>query len=294
MRNPPKNHPGSLNRSALFKVIILIIILIVATMLNFPAARVAKMWTEDLELHLTNNTTWLSMSSKQQMAWMFIPGYYIVALFVYYGTAYRTHRKRLFINGLDEGSVMYIHGFNDVDSNIYDMACILFNKFRHMPWEHIPRPLSRDYYKNDFGEDLMVLYYKLDAFVAPWKWKRMVIDNPKDLEVGTYSVWLSGRYTRAIAHPYNRLLNFCILVSDKPYSTVKPDYTRFENYHEEIVDRVQRTNISLLQGNPSIMGQSVKNNIMVQTGDRISEELALLDDDEKKALSSELNEPTNA
>ena len=290
--NPPKSRPGSLNRSAVFKMVLLITILVVAAMLHFPAARVAKMWTEDMELHLTNNTTWLSMSSKQKMAWIFIPGYYLVALVVYYGTAYRTHRKRLFINGMDEGTVMYIHGYNDVNSNIYDMACILFNKFRHMPWEQVPRPLSGDYYENEFGEDLMVLYYKLDSFVAPWRWKRMVIENPEDLAVGSYSVFLSGQYIQAIAHHYNRILNHSILISDKPYTTVKPDYDKFENYHEEIVDRVQRTNISLLQGNPSIMGPSVKNNIMIQTSDRISEELELMDVDEKKELLGELNAPT--
>ena len=33
---------------------------------------------------------------------------------------------------------------------------------------------------------------------------------------------------------------------------------------------------------------------MIQTGDRISEELELLDEDEKKELLGELNEPTNA
>lgn len=293
MRIPPKSQVGSLNRSAVFKMVILITILIVAIILNFPAARVAYLWTEDLELHMTNNTTWLGMSSQQKMAWVFIPGFYIIGLIVYYGTAYRTHRKRLFINGLEEGTVMYIHGFNDVNSNIYDWACILFNKFRHMPWEHVPRPLSRDYYENEFGEDWMVLYYKLDSFVAPWRWKRMVIENPDDLAVGAYSAFLTGQYIKAVAHPYNRLLNYSILISKKPYSTVKPDYEKFENYHEEIVDRVQRTNISLLQGNPSIMGPSVKNNIMIQTGDRISEELELMDDEEKKRLLGELNEPTN-
>ena len=188
---------------------------------------------------------------------------------------------------------MYIHKFEDVDSNYYDMACILFNKFRHLSWENVPRPLSRNYYKDDYGEDLMVLYYKLNALVAPWRWKRLVIDNPDDLNIGAYSVFLSGRYIKAIAHPYNRLLNFSVMISDKPYSTKEPDYERFEKYHEEIVERIQRTNISLLQGNPSIMGQSVKNNIMIQTGDRISEEFALMDDDEKKHLKVELNEPTN-
>lgn len=294
MTIPPKSQPGSLNRSAVFKVIILITILVIAMMLNFPAARIAKMWTEDLELHLSNNTTWNGMNSKQQIAWIVIPGYYIVALIVFYGTAYRTHRKRLFINSLEEGTVMYIHGANDVDSNIYDMACILFNRFRHLAWEHVPRPLSRNYYKDEFGEDWMVLYYKLDAFVAPWRWKRLVIVNPENLEVGHYSVFLSGKYSRAMAHPFNRLLNFSILTSEKPYSTAEPDYGKFEDYHEEIVDRVQRTNLALLQGNPSIMGQSVKNNIMVQSGDRVGEELDLYDEREKEKLMEELHEPSNA
>lgn len=116
----------------------------------------------------------------------------------------------------------------------------------------------------------------------------MVIENPKDLDVGTYSAFLSGQYVKAVAHPYNRLMNYSVLVSDKPYSTIKPDFDKFEDYHSEIVDRVQRTNISLLQGNPSIMGPSVKNNIMVQTGDRFDEELDLMDDDERKAAEKHM------
>lgn len=293
MTMQPNNRHG-LNKSAIFKVVIVITILVVAALLNFPAATVAKLWTEDLEYHLSNNTTWNGMNSKQKMAWLFIPGFYMIGLLVFYGTAYRTHRKRLFINGMEEGTVMYIHKCDEVNSNIYDLACIFFNKFKHMPWEHVPRPISRDYYKDINSGDWMVIYYKLDWFAAPWRWKRRVVDDPNNLVVGMYSVWLNGRYDETIAHPFNRMLNFNVLISDKPYKTEEPDIGKFEKKNEDIVDRVQRTNISLLQGNPSIMGQSVKNNIMVQTGDRISEELDLYNEEERKELLEKLNEPTNA
>lgn len=291
---PKANQNGSLNNRAVMKMVIVVIILVVAVSLNFPLARIAKLWTEDVEYHMSNNTTWNAMSSDQKMAWIFIPGYYIIGLLVYYGTAYRTHRKRLYINGLDEGTVMYLHGIDGVDSNYYDLACILYNRFRHMPWEHFPRPISGDFYRDDKGKDEVVLYYKLDAFVAPWRWKRIVIDDPSALTIGIYSMWLEGQYETVHQHPFNPMLSYIRLSNETPYETLEPDYEMFENYHEEILDRIQRTNVINLQGNPTIMGPSVRNNIMVQTGDRLKEEWDLLTDDEKKEMKGDVHEGSKA
>lgn len=288
------NQPGSLNNRAVMKMIVVVIILVVAVVLNFPLARVAKLWVEDVEYHMSNNTTWLAMSSMQKMAWISIPGYYLIGLFIFYGTAYRTHRKRLYINGLNEGTVMYLHGIDGVDSNYYDLACILYNRFRHMPWEHIPRPISGDFYRDDEGKEKVVLYYKLEAFVAPWRWKRIVIDDPNALTMGMYTIWLEGQFETVHQHPFNPNLSYIRLSNETPYETLKPDYEMFEEYHGKILDRIQSTNVTNLQGNPTIMGPSIRNNIMVQTGDRLKEEWDLLSDDEKKEDMREIHEISKA
>lgn len=284
-----KNRVGSLNSRAVAKTVIIVIILFIAFSLHFPLGHVAKLWVEDVEYHMSNNTTWNAMSSKQKMAWIFIPGYYMVGLFVFYGTLYRTHRKRLYINGLEEGTVMYIHGSAGVDSNIYDLACILFNWFRHMTPESIPRPISGNFYQVD-GKDELVIYYKMEAFVAPWRWKRMVIDGDTTLIVGTYSAWVDARYEKVYQHPFNPVLSFIKFSNKTPYETERPDQKRFEEYHERILDRIQRTNVTNLQGNPTIMGPSIRNNIMVQTSDRLKEEWDLLTDQERSNIKREFHE----
>ena len=288
------NHPGFLNRRAIVKTAIVVAILVVAVALNFPLARVAKLWVEDVEYHMSNNTTWNGMTSKQKTAWISIPGYYLIGLFAFYGTAYRTHRKRLYINGLDEGTVMYLHGIDGVDSNFYDLACVIFNRFRHIPWEHVPRPISGDFYQDAHGREMLVIYYKLDAFVAPWRWKRIVIDDPGTLRIGVYTIWLEGQFETVVQHPYNPMLSYIRLSNDTPYDTLEPDYEMFEKYHEEILDRVQRTNITNLQGNPTIMGPSVRNNIMIQTNDGLKEEWDLLSDGRKAEIIRDIHEESKA
>lgn len=259
-------------------------ILVVATFVNFPLAHIGREWVNDVNYHLANNSTWLNMTSSQKLAWSVIPGYYLIGLLVFYWTGYKTRRKRLFINKMDEGTVMYIHGIDEARGNIYDLACILFNGFRHMDWKDVPRPLSGDYYG-----DAIVLYYKTNSLVMPWNWKRRVLANPDCITLGVYSIWLTGHYERVVHHPFNSLLDFRILFDEKPYVTADPDHERFERYYREMLNRISITNNTLLQGNPSIMGQSVKNNLTILTKERVTEELEMLNDEEKMALYLEIH-----
>jgi len=281
----PVRNQTLLNRSAIAKTALVVCIIVLASFLRFPAANVGVEWLKDVDYHLSNNTTWLGMDSHQKIAWSVIPGYYLIALLMFYWFAYRTRRKTLYINKMDEGTLMYVHGVDKAKGNIYDMACILFNGFKNLDWKDVPKPLSKDYYENH-----VVIYYKTKAIVWPWRWKRLIIDAPSGLVVGTYSVWLNGEYDRTIPHPYNALLDYRIISNDLPYKTELPDHKQFEKYKRDMLNRIAVTNNTLLQGNPSIMGQSVKNNLTILTKARVNEEFEMLSDAEQLAVLLELHE----
>jgi len=280
----------TLNRSAIAKTSLIIGLVICASLIEFPAATIALEWLSDLNYHLQNNTTWLGMDSHQKLAWSIIPMFYLIGLLNLYWFLYKVKRKTLYINTMAEGTVMYIHGIDEAKGNIYDMACILFGGFRNMPWEDIPKPISRDYYKYEDGADKIVIYYKMSAIVMPWKWKRLVIDSPDILTLGVYSVWLRGTYDLAIPHNYNKTMDYRVIGIDIPYITTNPDHKQFEKYSREMLNRISITNNTLLQGNPTIVGQTVKNNLTILTKERISEELDSLSDEERVKLYLELHE----
>jgi len=287
---PKKVVRHSLNRTAIAKTSLIVGLVIFGSLIEFPAATIAVEWLKDLAYHLDNNTTWLGMNSNQRIAWTIIPGYYLIGLLMLYWFLYKVKRKTLYINTMDEGTVMYIHGIDEVKGNIYDLACVLFNGFRNMDWEDIPKPISMDYYKNPDGTDKIVIYYKMSAIVFPWKWKRLVIDDPDVLTMGVYSVWIYGKYDRSIPHPYNFTMDYRVLSNSIPYVTINPDHKQFEKYSREMLNRISITNNTLLQGNPSIVGQTVKNNLTILTKERISEELESLTDEEKVKLYLKIHE----
>jgi len=288
----PQRTPRSWNRRAILKAVILVAVLVIAIALQFPLARIMIMWTEDAQMHMTNNTTWNGMDQRDRTAWAIIPGFYIIGALVGYWTYYRPHRKRLTVNHLEGGVVTYIHGIHAGDNWLYDMSCLLFNGGRHMPWGHVPRPISGDYYRDEDGRDLTVIYYRTEL-CAPWRWKRLVVD-PSIVTVGVFTVWIKGRFDKVRRHEYNPVLNYRLVMDDTEYTTGAPDLGRFANHHEQMLDRIQRTNLDLLRSNPSIMGGSVKQNIMVHSSDRTMESFELLDGDEKARIIEEMGNATDA
>ena len=249
-------------------------ILGVATAVQFPIATVGVMWMDDLAYHLENNTTWLNMSLKQQIAWEVIPLIIMIPpLSIFYGF-YRVHRKRLIINGEEEGIVTYVHGLDVGNSNIYDGATIIYNRCRHIDRKQVPQPLSGDYYKGK-----IVIYYKTGFYCLPWRWKRICVQGPENLRVGMLSLWVSGRYERLVRHPLDSLLHHQVYYNDIEYECEGLDMEKFESHHKQTIMRIQDDDINLLQANPSIGGPMVKDSLFVVSSEQKQMDIDLMPDE---------------
>lgn len=169
---------GKVNMMAILKVSSLVVFILVSGHMShftplpdYPQAWLAKQWTVDVLEFANNSTIWEELSSMSKSLYYVIPIFYITLFIGWFVFIRGIHRKKLYINGVKFGTVMWIHGFRH--GHIYDMGCLLFNRGRHYKdMADFPRPISGDFMKEN-----MIIYYRPFWFHHPIEWFRMIVDE---------------------------------------------------------------------------------------------------------------------
>jgi len=169
---------GNFNVMAFMKVIFIVVFILVSGHMNdftplndYPQLWLGKQWTLDVMEFRENGTIWEELSSMSRMMYIVIPIFYITLFLGWFVFIRGIRRKKLYINGVKFGTVMWIHGYRH--GHVYDLGCLLFNRGRHFEnMADFPRPIS-----GEFMKDNMVVYYRPGWFHHPIEWFRLIVDE---------------------------------------------------------------------------------------------------------------------
>lgn len=263
---------ASYNYRAMVKVAIVATLLTWGITQHWPAIDIAARWSEDAAYYMHNNSTKMefhNLTPQAKMAFLVIPLGYIVPIMAYYLLSTRSHRKKLFLNGWTEGTVMWVYGMR-TDSHIYDLLCV-FRGFRNIAWDEIKLPVSGDHYKGK-----IIIYYKLSWLENPMAWHRIAVANPSQVRVGLYKVWVEGVFNRLYKPSLDPTVDYTEYFDEQPFDYFKPDLDLFNKYHKASLNRVRADNIEMMQSNPEIIGGMIESSLFVVPGQTKAEFLELL------------------
>ena len=253
----------SYNYRAIFKVIVILVVIGASFLFQHPGMHYMGEWIHDAEWYQNNNTTvggyhvWLNLSTSAKISFLLFPGIFVVPALLWYAFVTRLHRKKLILNGYQEGVVMWTYGIDPHNSHIYDL-CSALKGFKQIPWEDIHRPISAGFY-----DGLKVIYYKISSAEHPLEWHRMVIDNENQIRVTPYNIYVEGKYVELVKHPDYLILSYIRVHDNNEYLREEPDMDTMKIYHRDTIKRIQRDNIEVLQSNPDIAGEMIKSSMMV-------------------------------
>lgn len=257
--------PGDLNRNAVMKVAVLGVVFISAWYVYGEPFGIAQVWYEygqDVQGFMENNTTWWNLSRSGRVFYVMFPFPWLIAAAVWHQAGFRQHRKRLLINGCDEGMVMWTYG-GPRQGHIYDLWCILHG-FRHMPWRTIPRPMSRG--MADHSARFVTIYYRQALIWNPMSWLRLVVPR-ESVRFGVRTMWVVGRYRTLVRHPLNPILNFDLLTEENPYETRNVDLKAFIKSHRSTQDTIMKDNYRMTVSEPGVSKMLVRSSMMALPDD---------------------------
>ncbi len=270
----------SVNWRALGKVLIIVGIILFGISAHHPAIRFGGLWLDDVQYYTHNNSTkseFHNLSFQAKMALIVVPFYYILPIFSWYMVVTRAHRKKLIVNGLYEGVIMCGYGDARFKGHLYDLACIVYNRFRHITWDDFPTLISKDLYHGK-----IIIYYRQSILQSPIAWTRLMVATPSQIRFGIYSVFVTGRYQILCPHPSNMVLGFMLITDTSPYLTTIPDINTLKMTHRDTLKRIKQNNLEMLEGNPNIAGDMVKSSLFAVPGGVKKDFLDLLTDEERE------------
>jgi hypothetical protein len=251
--------PGSVNYRALVKVALVVAFVAVPWAAGHPAPVAAFLgqYVEDVAWYGWNETegnwTWQNMSSGAHAFYYLVPVAFSVAGLAWYATAFSFRRKRLSVNGVPEGRVMWVYGLHR-SGHLYDLGCALAG-FRHLDWGDFPLPMA-----GAWGRGRVVVYYRAEWLVNPAHWRRYWT-RPEYVRTGVYDVWLAGPVARRVAHPHNPRLDATVL-GDEGYGSEAVDKEAFVRAHRSTQDVILRDNYRMTVSEPGVAKLLVRSSMM--------------------------------
>ena len=271
--------PGTTNWRAVAKVLLVLTWLVVPALANAPLAPLNYWaeWGSDVAGFMENNTTWWQMSETKRVFYVYFPAPWIVGAFVWYELWFRTRRKRLVINGLDEGTAMLVVGDpNHKVGHLYDLACVL-NWFKHITWKQFPRPLTGDSQTPD-----VTIYYRTSLFTNPLHWSK-ISTKPGNISYGYRTMWVEGVYRHRVIHSRRPLLDYEVLGDEQPYGVEFLKYERFKGAHRDTQEMILKDNYRMTLAEPGTAKLLTKSSMMSVSDDTRTEYLDELKEEDREA-----------
>ncbi len=267
----------STNWRAVIKVVAVSCVIAGAALLDFPLMHKWGEWLEDVREFDGNNTSmpWSNLTSKVRAIYILWPTIWFAGGLVWYAGVWRLHRKRLVLNGVTEGTVVFIYGLSSWRrGHLYDLACI-FHGFRHIEWRELPRPISGDFLRN-----APMIYYRIGLFENPFELHRLIA-RPDLIRIGYYRVWVTGRYYRLVAHPTDPRLHHLVLDDTPTYVRGEVEIKKFLAMHRDTQARILEDNYRMTIGEPGTARRMVQSSLMAISPDTRERYIDLLTDEEK-------------
>jgi len=276
--------PGDLNVTALAKVVAVLVFFLAAWYVWGKPFAVASVWVEyvhDVQGFMENNTTWWNLTESGRWFYVLFPFPWLIGAVVWREIGFRSHRKRLVVNGGNEGMVMWVYGGRR-QGHIYDLWCAL-HLFRHMPWSSVPRPLSRDYVSTRFA----TIYYRQSLFWNPMSWLRLVVP-PENITYGARTIWVRGKYRTLVRHPDNPALFFDLLTDENPYRMKGVDFKVFVKAHRATQDTIMKDNYRMTVSEPGVSKLLVRSSMMALPDDVRESYINLIPEDRLEKMLEEV------
>lgn len=159
--------------------------------------------------------------------------------------SWRQHRKKYYINGVVQGTVMWV--FNKPGrsrGHIYDLFCA-FHSFQEISWEDIPRVFTGDFFNGK-----IVVYWRESIFQL--KWHKDVIADPKMFRESFNTIFGNGDYRTYVEHSFNPICDYNLLSDDKPYSVQDLDFDIAAESYELKLRHMQHEVHVLTHANPEV------------------------------------------
>lgn len=244
--------------------------------MNFPIRHYWSEYKTDIDTFIANNSTWYNLSPSKQRFYIVFPIPWFVAFLAWYGLVWRSHRKKLIINGVEEGTITWIYGEGAPHGHIYDFFSALHG-FKYIPWTDIPRPISQGYARNRY-----IIYFKLGIFHNPLEWRRL-ITVPECVRIGIFRVWVQGNYKKLIVHPTNPILNYEVIINKAPYQKVELDISEILKLHRDTQDRIMNDNYRMTTAEPGCARRMIQSSMMAISPENRERYIDLMTPAEKRA-----------
>jgi hypothetical protein len=256
--------PGDLNYRAIAKVSVLAIWLVVPALVGQPLfpLNIVDQYIEDVSGFMQNNTTWWELPRSGRVFYVYFPVPWIVGLAAWYELIFRQRRKRLFVNGQMEGITMLMVGPGAPrEGHLYDIACILYNGFRHINWFEFPHPLT-----GSERPPNIIIYYRDWIFTHPLRWHK-ISTTRNHVILGYGSMWVEGKFAYRVRHPSRPVLDYEVLTDDKEYTVQDLNFSAFQRTHRDYQEQILKDNYRMTQGEPGVAKILVRSSLMTISED---------------------------
>jgi len=216
----------------------------------FPVIHYNMELAEDYGEILNNTSLWDGLGTKGKVFYVIIPvGEFVFFLgWVSFGLGPR--RKKLWVNGVKYGTVMWIYGYRR--GHVYDLSCLVFNRGRHWErWADVPRPIS-----GSFMEGRTVIYYRPGWVHPPWLYFRLI---PEELMIYLFNVQVivpveDGKPINVYSHRVTDPLRPYIVYTDLSHTTdlkhSDGDLEKIQERHKVNQERILETTWRMTRAEP--------------------------------------------
>lgn len=274
------DEPGTINKRAIMKVVLIVAWLTVPALLGAPLFpfNYAIEYVEDVTDFMANNTTWWALSERGRLFYVVFPIPWLVCAAAWYELWFRTRRKRLIVNGQPEGVVMLVVGDpNNKSGHLYDIACGL-NGFRHIRASDFPRPITRDDHPPN-----ITIYYRASLFQSPLSWPK-ISTKSENITYGFHNIWLEGSFRTRVRDGRRPVLDYELLFNVPPYLMEKLELDEFVKDHRGTQEDIMKNNYRMTVSEPGTAKTLVRSSMMTIGNETKNEYLDQLPSDVRNKI----------
>lgn len=271
--------PGETNYKAIAKVSVLAIWLVVPALVGQPLfpLNYAGQYVEDVYGFAQNNTTWWALTEQGRWFYVLFPLPWLAVFAAWYEGLFRQRRKRLFVNGREEGIAILSTGVNAPrEGHLYDLACAI-SGFRHITWGAFPRL----YLKPEDIPPNTTVYYRSSIFSNPFRLHKISVEEKNIIRDYAY-MFLTGKHQNRVRHPAKPICEYEVLSDDASYACTPLSFAGFQKTHRDYQEQILKDNYRMTQGEPGVAKMLVRSSLMTISEDTRMDYFDQLSEDEQK------------